>query len=133
MVLGQNGDYNSQNSAQKNTAISSLPLLVSQEASSYGSSNQVVKPGDTLQFDIKYQNNSSVAANGVNIVVSLDSKALDLSSVQAEGGQVNNNIIIWSAAGVPNLEILNPRFENFIFLIRKKRFNPCYKKIQLSF
>jgi hypothetical protein len=109
MVLGQNGDYNSQNSAQKTTAISSLPLLVSQEVSTYSdNAGGVVKPGDTLQFNIKYQNNSSVAANGVNIVVSLDSKALDISSVQAEGGQVNNNTIIWSAAGVPNLEILNP-------------------------
>lgn len=109
LVLGSAGDYNSQSTAQITTAISSLPLLVSQEVSNNSSQAlEVVKPGDLVQFNISYQNNSSVAANGVNVIVTLNSKALDLSSIQAEGGQVNNNTIIWSAAGVPNLEILNP-------------------------
>jgi hypothetical protein len=110
MVLGNNGDYNSQSAAQITTAISSLPLLVSQEAENSGSSQTpgVVKPGDLIRFNITYQNNSSVAANGVNVVVTLNSKALDLASISAEGGEVNNNTILWSAAGVPNLEILNP-------------------------
>lgn len=110
LVLGQNGEYNTQTTANITTAISSLPLLVSQQVSASGNqqSQDTVNPGDTLQFTLTYQNNSSVAATGINIIATLTSKALDFSTIQAEGGQVNNNTIIWSASGVPNLEILNP-------------------------
>ncbi len=127
MSLGQTGDYNTLTSAQITTAISSLPLMVSQQLD-MGSleSENVVKPGDTLRFSLNYQNNANVAASGVNIVVTLNSKAIDLSSIKAEGGEVNNNTIIWSASGVPNLEILNPSESgNLSFSVNLK--NPATK------
>lgn len=107
LVLGPNGEFFTQGSASITTAISSLPLLAEHEVESLASQD-VVKPGDILQYTVRYQNNSSIAASGVNIAVTLNSKALDMATIQAEGGQVNNDTIIWSAAGVPNLEILNP-------------------------
>ncbi len=70
--------------------------------------NDVVNPGDTLRFNIKYQNNSSVVANGVNILLTLNSKAVDFGTAQAEGGQVSNNTILWNASSVSNLASLNP-------------------------
>jgi hypothetical protein len=40
--------------------------------------------------------------------VDLNSKAVDFSSIQAQGGQVNNSSIIWNASGVPQLQTLAP-------------------------
>lgn len=106
-VLGDNGEYNSQQTASFSTVFASLPLLVSQEL--YRSdSGGVVKPGDSLEFQVKYQNNAPTAVTAVNILVTINSKAVDLSSLTAEGGTVSNNTILWNAAGVPKLENLAP-------------------------
>jgi hypothetical protein len=47
-------------------------------------------------------------ASGVIILLTLNSKALDLATLRAEGGQVNNNTILWNASTVPKLESLAP-------------------------
>lgn len=108
LAQGQDGQYYVQSSsAPFVTSIGSTPLMVSQQLQN-ASSNGVVNPGDTLNFSIKYQNNSSVVATGVNVLVTLDSKALDLSSIQAEGAQVSNNTILWNAASAAALGSLNP-------------------------
>ncbi len=106
-VLGGGGEYFDQASTSFVTAISSLPLLVSQQLAA-GNATQAVRPGDTLTYSIKYQNNAQTAAHGVNIVASLDSKAVNLSSIRAEGAQVSNNTITWNASSVAALEILRP-------------------------
>ncbi len=107
MILGSNGTYFTQSTSQPViTAISDQPLLVSQTVNA--PSTNVVNPGDTLSFNIKYQNNTVVAAKSVNVVVSLDSQALDLSSIQAQGAIVNNNTITWNAASVAQLALLAP-------------------------
>lgn len=100
------GNFYTQATGDFSTTISSLPLLVSQQVENVN--NNVVNPGDTLRFTISYQNNSSVAAKGVNIIASLDSKVLDLSTIQAEGAQINNNTIIWNASSKKDLEVLSP-------------------------
>ena len=107
LVLGQNADYYTQSSASFTTGISSLPLLATQELAS-GQETDVVNPGQTLQFDIDYQNNGNTVASGVIILLTLNSKALDLATLRAEGGQVNNNTILWNASTVPKLESLAP-------------------------
>ena len=61
-----------------------------------------------LTFRIRYQNNGSTVASGVNIAVTLDSRVVDLGSLRAEGGQINNNTITWNASSVQNLENLAP-------------------------
>jgi hypothetical protein len=106
-VLGQDGKYYLQANAQFTTALSALPLLASQELQN-GNNANTVNPGDQLTFNIKYQNNAATAATGVNIIVTLNSKVLDLSTLQAESGDINNNTIIWNASNVPNLATLNP-------------------------
>ncbi|HVY67638.1 MAG TPA: hypothetical protein VHA30_01935, partial [Patescibacteria group bacterium] len=108
LVLDATGQANVQNSSVPlNTSISSLPLLVSQSLQGNNSSG-VVNPGDTLTVNVTYQNNAATAASGVNIQATVNSKAVDLSSLRAEGGQINNNTIIWNAAGVPQLQSLSP-------------------------
>ncbi len=107
LILGPDGQYFTQNSADFSTSITSLPLLVSQSLSQENPDN-VINPGDFLTFHVRYQNNANTVASGVNIVVSLDSRAIDLTTLRAEGGQVNNNTILWNAATVPQLENLAP-------------------------
>ncbi len=107
LILGNDGMYFSQNNASFTTLISSLPLLVSQELNPLRK-NDIIKPGDSLTFRVRYQNNASTEVKGVNIAVSLDSKAIDLASITAQGGQVNNNSILWNASSVPQLESLAP-------------------------
>lgn len=106
LILGPDGNYFTQNSASLTTAISSLPLLVSQDASP--TNNSVVNPGDIVNFTITYQNNGTIAATGVNVQIDLNSKAIDPSTIRAEGGQINNNSIVWNASGVPKLASLSP-------------------------
>ncbi len=107
IVLDGNGQAQTQNSSTFVTAISTSPLIVSQELEP-ATTNGAVKPGDNLTYRIRYQNNASTAATGVNIMVTLDSRVINLSTLRAEGGQVNNNTILWNASTVSNLENLAP-------------------------
>jgi hypothetical protein len=107
VVLDSAGQAKVQNSSEFVTAISSLPLLVSQDLEP-SRADGVIKPGDNLTFRIRYQNNGSTVASGVNIAVTLDSRVVDLGSLRAEGGQINNNTITWNASSVQNLENLAP-------------------------
>ncbi len=108
LILGQDGQYFTQNSSTFTTAISSLPLLVTQELNGVNGSSGVINPGDGLNFTVHYQNNGSTVATGVNIVLSLDTKVVDTSSIQAEGAQINNSTITWNAASVSQLGSLAP-------------------------
>lgn len=124
-ILGNNGEYFIQNTREIVTVITSSPLLVSLENLDQFDA-KVAAPGDTLNFAVRYQNNAAVAATGVNIAVNLDSKALDLSSLQAQNAQLSGNTISWNAAGVPDLENLNPSESGILnFYVRVK--NPATK------
>lgn len=119
LVQDAQGNYNTQASTTYTTTISALPLVVTQSLEN--SSGGIAKPGDTLDYSVKYQNTAAVAATGVNIVLTLDPKSLDLSTIEAQGGEVNNNTITWNAAGVPNLENLNPNDSGQLrFVVRVK-------------
>ncbi len=107
LILAPDGSFYTQNSASLTTSIASLPLLVTQ-ALNPANTIGVVNPGDTLNFNITYQNNSSVAATGVNVEVDLNSKAINPSTISAQGAQINNDTIIWNAAAVPQLASLLP-------------------------
>jgi hypothetical protein len=107
LSLGDNGEFFRQNLVSVDTFLVNQPLLLTIENLNQEVSN-VVNPGENLNFYVKYQNNGQVPASGVNIVVSLDSKAIELSSLKATGGLISGSTIAWNAAGVPSLESLNP-------------------------
>jgi uncharacterized repeat protein (TIGR01451 family) len=107
LIQGQDGQFSVQNTSSFITAISSLPLLVTQNLQQ-GNADNVINPGDTLNITVHYQNNGTTVATGVNVQVTLASKAIDLSSIRTQGGQVNNNTILWNASGVPQLQSLAP-------------------------
>jgi hypothetical protein len=107
MVLDSTGKFFTQSNATYITSIGSLPLAVSQEVIS-GAENGIAKPGETMTYKISYRNNTSVPARGAIIVITLDSNAIDFSSLQAEGAQISNNTITWNASSDSKLETLNP-------------------------
>lgn len=101
------GNFRTQAESSFVTQIESLPLLVTHELAQ-GNRELIADPGETLSYRVKYRNNSNVPARGVNVVVSLSSKAVDSSSIQAEGAQVSAGTITWNAASFSNLEVISP-------------------------
>lgn len=124
-VLDDQGNFFTQASTTYETTISSQPLVVTQSVQGSGS-NGIVNPGDTINFQLKYQNNTPVAATGVSVVAQLDSKALDLSTIRAESGQVQDSTITWNASSIQSFEKLNPNESGTInFTVQVK--NPAAK------
>ncbi len=107
LVPDKNGGYYVQAESQFSTSISTQPLVVTQSLDN-GEQTSVADPGNTLQYKLSYQNNASVAARGVRIVMTIDSATMDTSTVQAEGALVSGNTITWSAASKSELEVVNP-------------------------
>jgi len=107
LKLGLQGDYPVQNTSSFITSIANVPLLVTQTIQQENKDG-VINPGDNLQVVIRYQNTASVPATGVNIAVNLDSKALDLSTLRAEGAQISNSSITWNASANSSLETVSP-------------------------
>ena len=107
LSLGDSGEFYVQASAETETLLVNQPLILTLENLDQDDQG-VVNPGGSLIFSVRYQNNSQVAATGVNIVVSLESKALDINTLKAQSGQISGNTISWNASGVPALESLNP-------------------------
>ena len=133
-VLDERGQFFTQSTTSFTTNIGSLPLSVSQEITS-GASNNIAKPGETLIYKVTYRNNTSVPARGSQIAVTLDSNALDLSSIRAEGAQINNSTISWNASSEPNLETLNPNESgtvNFSVKIKNPPVKDTSKNIEVK-
>lgn len=107
MALDSSNSFFTQASTSYMTTIESQPLTVDQKTSNE-IVNNAVKPGESVDFEVKYQNNTKVTASGVSIVAKLESKAIDFSTLKAEGGLIQDGTITWNAAGVPQLEKLNP-------------------------
>ena len=83
-------------------------LFISQQVN--GSSAYVASPGETLHYQVFFRNIGSTPFDNLFMVVKLNSPALDMSTVQTEDGgqvQVDNNMIIWDYAEVPQLKSLD--------------------------
>ncbi len=88
--------------------------------------NGAVKPGDSLQYEVRYQNNTKVAATGVNVVVELDSKAIDPATIKVESGYIEGSTVTWNGSSVPELEKLNPNESGVVRFSAQVR-NPAAK------
>jgi hypothetical protein len=87
--------------------IASSPLTVSIVVN--GSSSYVTKPGDSLNYDITYKNNSNLTFQGVNISAALNGQMFKYSSVQSNGSfNSQNNVVTWYAANTPALSSVLP-------------------------
>lgn len=67
-------------------------------------------PGDTLDYTIKYQNNSNYNLIGLNLVVNLNGVMFDFGTLNSGNGYFDssNNTITWDAGSVPDFSNLPP-------------------------
>ncbi|HYF05467.1 MAG TPA: hypothetical protein VEA59_04820, partial [Patescibacteria group bacterium] len=85
------------------TKITSFPLMVSVTPEN-NSSGSTADPGSTLQYVVRYQNNSSEPQQAMEVKVELLGKALDLTQVEAENALIENGLITWNASTATELE-----------------------------
>ncbi len=88
--------------------ISSSPLLISQTVNN--STNYIAQAGEKLTYRINYQNTTDLGIKNVIITSQLESKVLDLSSLELGDGSFDgsNQTITWNASNLPDLEYLGP-------------------------
>jgi len=101
----------------------SLPILLLEQTVN-NSKDYLANAGDSLEFKIKYQNNSSLAIPAVKITAKLDSSALDFTTLNLqEKGNFNSNdsLITWDQTNNSDLEMLNPgKSGEVIFMVKVK-------------
>jgi len=70
-------------------------LYISQQVN--GSSNYVASPGETLHYQVFFRNIGSSAFENLFVIANFDGSALDMSTIQAGNGQVqqSGNMIVW--------------------------------------
>lgn len=107
LVLDDQGNFFTQASTTFTTTISSQPLIIEQKVDGTAADG-IVDPGETINFELRFQNNTTVVASGVSVVAQLTSKALDLSTIRAESGLVQDSTITWNGSSLKTLERLNP-------------------------
>ena len=115
--------------------INNTPLAVTMNVTDTSSQNQstanVVNPGDVLQFSLIYQNNGTVVATGVSLLVTLNGAAYDLATIQARNASISGNLVTWDASSVSDFNSLQPnKSGNVQFTVAIK--NPAIKNKQTN-
>jgi hypothetical protein len=84
-------------------------LFISQQVN--GSADYVASPGETLHYQIFFRNIGSSPFDNLFMVAKLDGQSLDMSTIKAEGGQVQDNMIIWDSRQMSQLMHLDVQQE----------------------
>ena len=93
-----------------------------------GSSDYIANAGDTLHYEVFFRNSSDRPLENLSMVVSLDGKPFDLTSIRADGGNFKpgDNSISWRPSDVPQLRFLGRGEEGKIefWVDAQKEFRP---------
>lgn len=105
--MWQNGQFIVIKQASQDVQVIQPLLFISQQIN--GSGSYVASPGETLHYQIFFRNIGSTPFDNLFMVVKLDSSALDMSTIQADSGQVqqNDNMIVWDQSQTPQLRRLD--------------------------
>ncbi len=94
-------------------------LFISQQVN--GSSSYVASPGEILRYQIFFRNIGTTPFEDLFMVVKLDGQALNMSTIETQGGQVSGNMIVWDYRQVPQLRNLQKQEEGeIVFYVRVK-------------
>ncbi|MGA2418104.1 MAG: hypothetical protein ABSF55_02610 [Candidatus Staskawiczbacteria bacterium] len=109
--MWQNGNFIVIKEASQDVQIIQPLLSISQQVNGFGS--YVASPGETLHYQIFFTNIGSTPFDNLFMVAKLDSSALDMSTIQADEGQVqpNDNMIVWDRSQVSQLSHLDVQQE----------------------
>lgn len=119
--LWQNGAFVVIKETNTNVEIIQPLLFISQQVN--GSTAYVASPGETLKYQIFFRNIGTTPFDNLFMVVKLDGSALDTSSIQVQGGQVqpNDNLIVWDYRQVSQLRHLDVQEEGEVdFYVKVK-------------
>lgn len=94
--------------AERTTRVVAPPFGIRQSLN--GAVPPSVNPGEMLQYEITYRNDSTIALREVIITVLLEGEALDFSRLRPEGGAYDSarKMITWKASDVKQLANLVP-------------------------
>jgi len=96
------------NMVEKRTQMIATPLTISQLVN--GNNELVANPGDMLNYEIEYKNESALGMRDVIVTLALDTAYLDIANLQLSQGFYDQNTkkITWKAADIPALARLEP-------------------------
>lgn len=95
----------------KSTALIKPSLYISQQIN--GNPQYVANPGDTLHYQISFKNIGEEMLNNLSLIVKLDGKAFDLSTLKAPFGQfqTGDDSIVFDWKKVSELQFLDAQEE----------------------
>lgn len=124
LVLDDNSDYFVQSSTSFTTGIATKPLSVEAKTTGSVGAGGVVKPGDNVNFELRFQNNTQVVNTGVQVVVQIESDAIEGGSIKTESGYVQDQTVTWNGSSLSSLSSLNPNDSGVVKFSFKVR-NPA--------
>lgn len=86
-----------------------------------GSEDYKANIGDTLQYKIRYKNNSDKDIKDLTIICELFASSLELDTLESQEGLFDGERIIWSSFLIPRLTLLKPGTEGEISFKVKMR------------
>jgi hypothetical protein len=105
--------YETLQTTSRDITITSQPLVMSTKINGRDDA-RTFAPGETLTFEIAYQNKSTQSLKNIEIFGSIEDPAdiLDYQTLVFQGdsqGNVNNRVVQWRSSGVAQLENLAPQ------------------------
>ncbi len=111
-IKNNQNDYQTIWQGYKDVVIIAQPLLITTEILGKDSFN-LVEPGETINIEVSYQNQSQRTLSNVEIFSFIEDRAkiLDLSTIRFSGGErgdVTGSELVWKAPRIPGLATLTP-------------------------
>jgi len=103
--IWQDGNFITLKEVTKSVEISSPSLYVTQRVND--DSNYTTFAGDTLHYEIIFQNIGDQALRDLALISKIESGYIDVSSINAGEGSVDGNMIVWDANASPDLSYLD--------------------------
>jgi len=114
-------------------SISSSPLSLNITLNN--SASYIAKAGDTLEYRLTYKNNTDTAFRDVVMNAQLVGAMFDLTTLTSRGFlRASDNTIIWNAASVPELALIQPNSSGAVdFRVRAKTNYPITRLSDKNF
>lgn len=117
----ENSNFIKYGSKKSTIRISSSPLILSQTVNK--SPNYIANPGDFMDYEISYKNNTDIGLKELVLKAKLEGKMYDFTTLKADKANFDeaNRVLTWSAASNPDFLVLEPAKEGKInFSVRLK-------------
>lgn len=108
---------------QKTASISIAPSALAVTVVANNGAEFVAAPGDIVEYEITYKNNTSIGLKDVIIIAKLIGEMFDLRELEPREGvfRSSDNSIMWNASRVPSLSVLSPGEEGVLAFSVKVR------------